>query len=73
MNRSIRCPHGFCRSEVPCEQCGDNPNRLPKGRSTRPHVAPRVTKVRYVPPGYARADGARKSEAQQLVDRRGKY
>lgn len=29
--RSTRCPHGFERAAVPCEQCGDTYNISKKG------------------------------------------
>lgn len=82
MNRSIRCQHGFDRDVVACPQCGDTDpsdayekrnNAHRNKRRNREHVTNRLRTKVDVPAGYARADGARKSEAQQLVDRRGKY
>lgn len=81
MNRSIRCAHGFDRDLVACPQCGDtDPSDVYEARNNshrnkrrnRNHVLTRLRSRVEVPPGYARADGATRSDAQRAVSRQGK-
>lgn len=45
MNRSIRCPHGFCLETIGCEQCG---TKASKAASRAPvHSKPKGKRGHY--------------------------